>query len=212
MQVLIAFAIALCVGLTGIGGGSFTAPALILIGGLSGAEAVGTAFVYSMVVRLVAAPFYLAGKPVHFPYLKLMLLGALPGILGSTYLLASLNTRHWNRLVVIVTGSFARRRNSLGFAWMRSGSPRTLGPAQAVYCRTYLVVWLAARLEWHKIARLSFMPLIDNWHFKIWDYHSGKCGRSIARQLLERMRNDAAVPQTNSTLKLMSRLEFANEH
>src|SRR5262249_56803539 len=101
MQVLIGFVIALLVGLTGIGGGSFTTPALVLIAGLSGAEAVGTALVFSTIVRLTAAPFYIAGKHVHVRYLTLMLLGAVPGLLGGTYLLASFSSRRWDSLVLI---------------------------------------------------------------------------------------------------------------
>ena len=102
MQVL-GFVIALCVGLTGVGGGSFTAPALILIG-LPATEAVGTALVYSMIVRVAAAPFYLSGKRIHFRYLWLMLLGALPGLLAGTLLLTSFHTRSWNHIVLVVIG------------------------------------------------------------------------------------------------------------
>jgi len=52
------FLIALAVGLTGIGGGSFTVP-LLLFSGLPAAEAVGTTFVFAGVLRLIAAPFTL---------------------------------------------------------------------------------------------------------------------------------------------------------
>ena len=41
MHLLLGFVIALAVGLTGIGGGSFTVPALLLIVGLPAGEAVG---------------------------------------------------------------------------------------------------------------------------------------------------------------------------
>lgn len=105
MEILIGFIVALFVGLTGVGGGSFTTPALVLICGLSGAEAVGTALVFSTIVRLAAAPFYVAGKHVHLRYLWLMLLGALPGLLGGTYLLASFNTRQRNPVVLIIIGA-----------------------------------------------------------------------------------------------------------
>ena len=44
MYSVIGFMIAMAVGMTGIGGGSFTVPALVLIAGLSSGEAVGTAF------------------------------------------------------------------------------------------------------------------------------------------------------------------------
>jgi uncharacterized protein len=117
MQVLIGFVIALFVGLTGVGGGSFTTPALVLIAGLSGAEAVGTALVFSTIVRLAAAPFYIAGKHIHLRYLWLMLLGAVPGLLGGTYLLASFNSRQWNPVVLIVIGSILIVSSVLSFAY-----------------------------------------------------------------------------------------------
>ena len=79
--VLIGFLIALAVGLTGIGGGSFTVPALVLVVGLPAGAAVGTAFVFAGVLRLIAAPFYMAGRHFHLRYLWLMLQGAVPGLL-----------------------------------------------------------------------------------------------------------------------------------
>lgn len=105
MQVLIGFVIALAVGLTGVGGGSFTTPALVLLAGISGAEAVGTALVFSTVIRLIAAPFYLVGKQVNARYLGLMLMGAIPGLLGGTYLLRMANTRLSNPFVLVVIGA-----------------------------------------------------------------------------------------------------------
>src|SRR5579863_10571107 len=87
MNFLLGFAIALVVGLTGIGGGSFTVPALLLIVGLPAGEAVGTAFVFAGVLRLIAAPFYLLGRQVHSRYLWLLLLGAVPGLLVGTWAL-----------------------------------------------------------------------------------------------------------------------------
>jgi len=55
MNSLIGFLIAAAVGLTGIGGGSFTVPALLLVAGLTAGEAVGTAFLFAGVLRLIAA-------------------------------------------------------------------------------------------------------------------------------------------------------------
>lgn len=69
-RLVIGFVIALAVGLTGIGGGSFTVPALLLFAGLSAGEAVGTAFVFAGVVRLVAAPFYLFNRQEHNIYVN----------------------------------------------------------------------------------------------------------------------------------------------
>ena len=87
MQILIGFLIALAVGLTGIGGGSFTVPALVLIVGLPAGGAVGTAFVFAGVLRLIAAPLYIAGKHIHLRYLWLLVIGAVPGLLIGTYAL-----------------------------------------------------------------------------------------------------------------------------
>src|SRR5947209_14801361 len=91
MNVLIGFLIAVVVGLTGIGGGSFTVPALVLLAGLTAGEAVGTAFLFAGVLRLIAAPFYLLGREIHSRYLWLLLLGAVPGLLLGTWALQWLN-------------------------------------------------------------------------------------------------------------------------
>jgi uncharacterized protein len=101
---LIGFLIALAVGLTGIGGGSFTVPALVLIAGLSAAASVGTAFVYAGVLRLIASPFYLAGRHIHWRYLGLLLQGAVPGLLIGTLALRVLNGRGNTSLIVLLLG------------------------------------------------------------------------------------------------------------
>src|SRR5438128_11641901 len=72
IPVIFGFLIALAVGVTGIGGGSFTVP-LLLLTGLPAAEAVGTTFVFACVLRLIAAPFYYATNHVHARYARLLL-------------------------------------------------------------------------------------------------------------------------------------------
>ncbi len=57
MNFLIGFLIAAAVGLTGIGGGSFTVPALVLLAGLTAGDAVGTAFLF------VASPARSSSRP-----------------------------------------------------------------------------------------------------------------------------------------------------
>src|ERR1700740_506594 len=81
IHALLGFAIALAVGLTGICGGSCTVPALLLIAGLPAGEAVGTAFVFAGVLRLIAAPFYLFRRNVNSRYFRLMPTGAIPGLI-----------------------------------------------------------------------------------------------------------------------------------
>lgn len=101
---LIGFFIALAVGLTGIGGGSFTVPALVLLAGLTAGEAVGTAFLFAGVLRLLAAPFYLLGRQIHLRYLRLLLLGAIPGLLVGIFLLRAVNRDAGNPLLIVVLG------------------------------------------------------------------------------------------------------------
>jgi uncharacterized membrane protein YfcA len=125
MQIAIGFLIALAVGLTGIGGGSFTVPALMLIVGLPAAASVGTAFVFAGVLRLIAAPFYMAGRHIHWRYLWLLLQGAIPGLLIGTYFLRLLSSHAGSPVVVILLGllltasssvTFFRRVQNPGFA------------------------------------------------------------------------------------------------
>src|ERR1700719_3155419 len=115
MNYLIGFVIAVVVGLTGIGGGSFTVPALVLIVGLPANAAVGTAFVYAGVMRLIAAPFYLAGKHVPLRYLWLLLQGAIPGLLVGTYLLRLISTSASSPVVVIALGVLLTASSAVSF-------------------------------------------------------------------------------------------------
>jgi uncharacterized membrane protein YfcA len=116
MEILVGFSVALVMGLTGIGGGTFTVPALVLLVGLSARMAVGTAFVYAGVVRLIAAPFYLAGKHFHLRYLWLLLRGAVPGLLLGTFLLRLLSGNADSPIVVIVLGLLLAVSSSVSFA------------------------------------------------------------------------------------------------
>jgi uncharacterized membrane protein YfcA len=133
---LLGFAIALAVGLTGIGGGSFTVPALLLIAGLPAGEAVGTAFVFAGVLRLVAAPFYLIRRYVHSRYFRLLLQGAVPGLVMGMYALRSLASHDTNPIVVIVLGVILAASSSLTFV------PRVQNPKFVVKNARWLP-WLA---------------------------------------------------------------------
>ncbi len=125
MNFLIGFLIAAAIGLTGIGGGSFTVPALVLFAGLTAGEAVGTAFVFAGVLRLVAAPFYLLGKHFHSRYLWLLLQGAVPGLLVGMFALRFLGREAGNPIVVIVLGILLAASSSITFA------PRVQNPGFA---------------------------------------------------------------------------------
>jgi len=115
VNVLIGLAIALAVGLTGIGGGSFTVPALVLLVGLPAEASVGTAFVFAGVLRLIAAPFYLAGRHVHWRYLWFLVRGAVPGLLIGTFALKLVSSSVGTYAVVIILGLFLTASSSITF-------------------------------------------------------------------------------------------------
>ena len=135
-QLLIGFAIALAVGLTGIGGGSFTVPALLLFAGLSVGEAVGTAFVFAGVVRLIAAPFYVFHRQIHSRYFWLLLRGAVPGLLSGTLVLRFVTARGGNSTVVILLGVVLALTAALHLA------PRARKP-EFIYRNSQWLPWLA---------------------------------------------------------------------
>jgi uncharacterized protein len=116
MNFLLGFLIALAVGMTGIGGGSFTVPALVLLVGLTAGEAVGTAFVFAGVIRLIAAPFYLIGKHFNGRYLWLLLGGAIPGLLIGTFVLRLVGREAGNPVVVMVLGVLLALSSGITFA------------------------------------------------------------------------------------------------
>jgi len=103
------------VGLTGIGGGSFTVPALLLLAGLTAGEAVGTAFLFAGVLRLIAAPFYLVGRQIHSRYLWLLLQGAVPGLLVGTWALRFLNRDAGSPVVILLLGVLLAASSSVTF-------------------------------------------------------------------------------------------------
>lgn len=88
--IAIGFLIAMSIGLTGVGAGVITAPVLTLFFNVPPAEAVGTALIFSAVVKLALAPLYLGRKQVNFRVLGFLLCGGLPGVLLGSMLLERL--------------------------------------------------------------------------------------------------------------------------
>jgi len=115
MNFAIGALIALAVGLTGIGGGSFTVPALVLLVGLSANASVGTAFVFAGVLRLIATPFYIAGRHIHGRYLWLLLQGAVPGLLIGTLFLRLLSHGSSSPWVIVILGLLLTASSSITF-------------------------------------------------------------------------------------------------
>jgi uncharacterized protein len=135
-QVIVGFLIATTVGLTGVGGGSFTTPALVLLAGLPATEAVGTALVFAAVLRAIAAPFYVVRRLVNTKYLRLLLLGSIPGLLLGTWLLRLMHERSWNPIVLILIGAVLATSSAVTFI------PRLRRPRLARERSSWLA-WLA---------------------------------------------------------------------
>lgn len=114
MEWIAGFLIAVTVGLTGIGGGSFTVPILVLAG-MPTVEAVGTAMVFAAILRLTVAPVYMARRHVHARYLSLLLLGAVPGLLLGTWLLHIMHNSSWKTWVLLVVGIMLTFSSALSF-------------------------------------------------------------------------------------------------
>ena len=115
MLFVIGFVVSLAVGLTGIGGGSFTVPALILFVGLAPKTAVGTAFIFAGVLRLIIGPLYLWGKQVRGAYVWALLKGAAPGLLIGTWLLRLMSDTQTNAFLIIALGFLLAASSGLSF-------------------------------------------------------------------------------------------------
>jgi uncharacterized membrane protein YfcA len=105
MAIILGFVIALLTGLTGVGGGSFTTPALVLLFAMPAAESVGTALIFSAVLKLFAVPLLLVERQVNSRVLKLMLAGGVPGLLIGSFVLRTVNSTAWKPYVLAAVGS-----------------------------------------------------------------------------------------------------------
>ena len=105
MELLLGFAIAVAISITGVGAGVITAPVLILFFHLPPAQAVGTALAYSVAVKLLVVPMQLLRRQVNFRVLGFMLAGGLPGVLIGSALLSILNRQGRQGPLYAVLGS-----------------------------------------------------------------------------------------------------------
>jgi uncharacterized protein len=104
MEFVLGFMIAAAIGLTGVGAGVITTPVLILFLHVPAAQAVGTALIFSTVVKLLAAPVYVSRKQVHWRTLALLVIGGLPGVLAGSLLLEHFNVKRSESLLYSVLG------------------------------------------------------------------------------------------------------------
>src|SRR5277367_5941693 len=86
MELAIGFFIAFAIAVTGVGAGTITAPILVLCLHLPLPLAVGTALVYSAIVKLIVVPIQMWRKQVAYRAVGYMLLGGLPGVIIGVWL------------------------------------------------------------------------------------------------------------------------------
>jgi hypothetical protein len=103
LEVLIGFLIALSIGISGVGGGTITAPVLMLFLGVAAEVAVGTALLFAIFAKVPAGLVYLQHKQVDFGVLGMLLLGGLPAVAVGGLLLSSL--KEYQHIVLLVIGT-----------------------------------------------------------------------------------------------------------
>jgi len=115
---LVGLLIGAAIGVTGVGGGVLTAPLLILFFHLPPAVSVGTALLFSTVVKVLSASLFSARHKVHWRTLGLLLLGGVPGAFAGPILLRQFTLRSaepWILAIVggtvMITGTFGLLRS-----------------------------------------------------------------------------------------------------
>jgi hypothetical protein len=81
VELLVGFAIAMAIALTGVGAGSMTTPILILFLRVPPAVAVGTSLAFGAIVKVTSIPLYAWRRQVNLRILLLLLAGGVPGVL-----------------------------------------------------------------------------------------------------------------------------------
>jgi len=91
--IFLGFIIAAAIGLTGVGGGTITAPLLLLVLRMKGAVAVGTALTFAAIIKFLVSPMYIIPRKVDYRILGWMLLGGIPGVVIGGRLLVTVSKR-----------------------------------------------------------------------------------------------------------------------
>jgi uncharacterized protein len=104
VEVVLGLVIAMAIGLTGVGAGTLTAPALILWFDVPPAIAVGTALAFGAAVKLPAIVAYLGRRQVDFRVFRRMAIGGIPGVLVGGLLLQFLDHGRLRGVVLLIVG------------------------------------------------------------------------------------------------------------
>jgi uncharacterized membrane protein YfcA len=104
MEIAIGVLIGLAIGATGVGGGTLTAPALILLMGYTPRGAVATALVFSAAIKVFASGTYLFRGNVDFRIFGYLICGGAPGALLGAFALERLRVARANQWILCAIG------------------------------------------------------------------------------------------------------------
>lgn len=104
MEYAIGFLIAFVIAVTGVGGGTITAPLLIFFLHVPVAVGVGTALTYSAIVKFIVVPVQIWRRQVDYRIVGFMLLGGLPGVILGSILFRYLNLKGEESVLYVVLG------------------------------------------------------------------------------------------------------------
>jgi len=102
--IFLGFVIAAAIGLTGVGGGTITAPLLLLVLRMKGAVAVGTALTFAAIIKFLVAPMYIVPRKVDYKVLGWMLLGGIPGVIIGGRLLVTVSQHVDSKTLYLILG------------------------------------------------------------------------------------------------------------
>jgi len=138
MELILGFAIAVLIAITGVGAGSLIAPLLILFLHVPVAEAVGTALIYSAAVKFVVVPVQIWKRQIDWKTLGLILATGIPGVALGSYIFQRVAHNEKNNFCLYL---------SLGLMIVVSSAwhiYRHFRPAGELARRTDSRAWLAA--------------------------------------------------------------------
>lgn len=138
MELLVGFAIAMAIALTGVGAGSMTTPILILFLRVPPAVAVGTSLAFGAIVKVASIPLYAWRRQVNGRILGLLLAGGVPGVLIGSIALDRMKHGPYQGVLYSMLGAIIVFTASLRL--YRTFKPKKTG---AVRDRSKWLPWLA---------------------------------------------------------------------
>ena len=89
IEIISGFIIAFAIAITGVGAGTITAPMMILYMDIEPSIAIGTALLFSFLVKIPVGISYMKQKLVNMKVLGQLLAGGIPGVIAGSILLGS---------------------------------------------------------------------------------------------------------------------------